>query len=186
MDRPSDFGCTPVVTRRALFFAFLEIGLSGFGGVLPWARRMLVERRGWLTEKEFTEALSLGQVLPGPNIVNVSIAVGTRFHGAVGAALAFSGLILMPLVIILVLGALYAHYGHFDAVRRFFAGVAAAAAGLVLAMGIELAIALPRSWAVVTIMTLAFFGAAVLRLPMVAVLAVVAPISVGIAWWARR
>src|SRR3954470_20219404 len=67
-----------------LFLSFLAIGLQGFGGVLPWARRMLVEQRGWLSESEFIEVLSLAQFLPGPNIVNVSIIVGRRFHGVAG------------------------------------------------------------------------------------------------------
>src|SRR5262245_13392736 len=106
----------PRITRRALFLGFLEIGLSGFGGVLPWARRVLVERRGWLTAQEFTETLSLGHILPGPNIVNVSIAIGKRFHGPIGSMLAFSGLMLVPLLIVLLLGWLYTQYGEMQAV----------------------------------------------------------------------
>src|SRR4051794_29801895 len=74
-------GPREAVTVAALFLAFLKMGLSGFGGVLPWARRGLVEERGWLTEQEFAETLSLCQFLPGPNIVNVSIHVGARFQG---------------------------------------------------------------------------------------------------------
>src|SRR4051812_37059523 len=99
MDTLLDPQKTPVVTRRALFLCFLTMGLTSFGGVLPWARRMLVEERAWLTNKEFLDALSLGQILPGPNVVNLSIMVGARFHGAVGAVLAFSGLMLAPLAI---------------------------------------------------------------------------------------
>lgn len=177
---------TPVVTRRALFLGFVEIGLSGFGGVLPWAQRVLVERRRWLTAQEFTEALSLGQLLPGPNIVNVSIAIGNRFHGAIGSVLAFFGLMLAPLLIVLLLGWLYTQYGELEAVRRAFSGVAAAAAGLVLATGVKMALALPRAWVALSAMAITFISVAVLRLPLWGVLVVAAPISILLVWRMRR
>src|SRR5579883_667798 len=79
-----------------LFLGFLSVSLSGFGGVLPWAHRTLVEERRWMREAEFLDMLSLCQFLPGPNIVNVSIYVGSRYHGPLGAAVAFSGLMLAP------------------------------------------------------------------------------------------
>lgn len=74
----------PVPGPRALFLAFLAVGLSGFGGVLPFARRELVEKQAWLTAEGFNETLALCQSLPGPNIINMSIAVGSRFAGAGG------------------------------------------------------------------------------------------------------
>src|SRR6266566_9278588 len=107
MNKKSNASVRPRITRSALFLGFLEIGISGFGGVLPWARRVLVERRQWLTPAEFNDALGLGQVLPGPNVGNLSIVVGRRFHGAIGSVLAFSGLMLAPLVIVLALGVFY-------------------------------------------------------------------------------
>jgi len=176
----------PAVTRRALFLGFLEIGLSGFGGVLPWARRVLVERRRWLSESEFVEVLSLGQTLPGPNVINASIVIGARFHGAAGSAIAVAGLLLAPLVIVLLLASLYSHYGHLDAIRRVFTGVAAAAAGLVLATGIKMTITLPRIWSVMLIFAITFIGAGVLRYSLFLVLAVVAPLSLLLVWRQRR
>ena len=74
--------------------------MSGFGGVLPWARRMLVEKRGWLAPEEFNEVISLCQFLPGPNIVNVAVCIGSRFHGARGAFVAFMGLVLAPFALV--------------------------------------------------------------------------------------
>ena len=79
----------------ALFLGFMAAGMVGFGGVMPWARRMVVERRRWLTAAEFTDLLGLCQFLPGGNIINVTIALGARFHGATGAATAFTGLMCM-------------------------------------------------------------------------------------------
>lgn len=174
------------ITRHELFIAFLEIGLSGFGGVLPWARRILVERRRWLTDREFIEVLSLGQALPGPNIINASVVIGARIHGAVGSVIAFSGLLLAPLAIVLTLGVLYDAYGHLEAIRQIFSGVAAAAAGLVLATGIKLALQLPRTAKILTMAVLAFVAVGLLRLPLLWVLAILAPISIALAWKTHR
>ncbi len=172
--------------KYALFTAFLLMGLNSFGGVLPWAHRMLVEQRGWLTHEEFAETLSLGQILPGPNIVNVSIMVGARFHGIGGAIFAFSGLMLGPFVIILLLAMLYEHYGHLETIRSLFRGMAAATAGLIIATGFRMAIKQHRSWRTALITTLALVGAGVLGLPLLMILAVLAPISIGLAWSTRQ
>src|SRR5579863_2491216 len=96
----------------ALFMAFLGVGLSGFGGVLPFARRMLVEKRAWLSGEAFNETLALCQTLPGPNIVNVSVVVGARFAGPAGALAAVTGLMAAPVAIVLVLASLYGRYGE--------------------------------------------------------------------------
>jgi chromate transporter len=182
MSSPSEVSKNIVVTRRDLFFSFLFLGLTSFGGVLPWTRRMLVERRGWLTNQEFVDALSLGQILPGPNVLNLSIMVGSRFQGAIGALLAASGLILAPLVIILLLAVLYNHYGHIEMVQRTLNSTASATAGLVLSMGLSLIVRQRRTWHALSITALAFAGAGLLGLPLITVLLVLAPISIIWAW----
>jgi chromate transport protein ChrA len=96
-----------VPALKELFLRFTQISLSGFGGVMPFARRMLVEERRWLSAEEFTDVLSLCQLLPGPNIVNVAVCVGARYHGVRGAVAAFAGLMTAPFFIMLALGALY-------------------------------------------------------------------------------
>jgi chromate transporter len=171
-----------VVTRRDLFLAFLLMGLVSFGGVLPWARRILVEQRGWLSDKEFLELLSLGQMLPGPNVVNVSIMVGNRFQGATGALLSITGLLLVPFLVILLLAILYTGYGHVPGVQRAFAGTAAAAAGLVVAMGLKMLAYQPRSWQVMLLAAAAFAGSGLLGLPLLSVLAVLAPLGILLIW----
>ncbi|MEP6610027.1 MAG: chromate transporter [Burkholderiaceae bacterium] len=175
-----------LVSTRDLFEGFLKVGLSGFGGVLPFARRMLVEQRRWLTELEFNEVLSLSQFLPGPNIVNVSVIVGRRFQGALGALAATLGLLLMPLVIIISLAALYGRFAQFDAVRGASGAVSAAAAGLMLAVGIKMARPIHRTPWQVAIALVVFVAIGPLRLPLLWVLAVLVPIAVGVAWWVRR
>ena len=118
---------------RTIFLVFLSIALQGFGGVLPFARRVLVDRRAWLTPDDFNETLSLCQSLPGPNIVNMSIAVGGRACGWRGSLAAVAGLVGAPVVIVITLGVLYGQFGGLQLVQRAIIGLAAAAAGLVAA-----------------------------------------------------
>jgi chromate transporter len=173
------------VSTADLFIGFLKIGLSGFGGVLPFARRKLVERERWLTEQEFTEVLSLSQFLPGPNIVNLSVIVGRRFQGAAGAFAATAGLMLMPLVIVLLLATLYAQFAQIEAVRGACTAVSAAAAGLVLAMGCRMARPIARTPWQVAMALVAFVAIAILRLPLLWTLLALVPLGVAIAWWRR-
>ncbi len=173
-------------TTPELFWGFLKIGLSGFGGVMPFAHRMLVERQRWLTEQEFTEALSLSQFLPGPNIVNLSVLIGRRFRGTIGALAATLGLMLMPLVIVLLLAMLFAEFAHIDAVRGACSGVSAAASGLVLSVALKMAQPIRRNPVEVAIFAIAFVAIGLLRLPLLWVLAALVPVSVAIAARSRR
>ncbi|HXZ55783.1 MAG TPA: chromate transporter [Burkholderiales bacterium] len=169
-----------------LFIRFTQVGISGFGGVMPWARRMLVEERRWLSAEEFNEALSLCQVLPGPNIVNMAVCIGTRFRGALGAFAAVMGLMCAPFAIVLALGALFTHYGGLPAVSAAFRGISAAAAGLIVAMGIKMA-ASPRLRSPMAVFAVAaFVGVGLVRLPLGVFLLVAVPASVAAAAWRSR
>ena len=137
----------PLLALPELFRAFVSMSLHGFGGVLPWARRAIVEEKRWMTAQEFNEAFAVSQFLPGANVVNLAIIFGGRLHGAAGAAVALAGLLLPPMAIVLTLGALYARYGDIDALQRVLAGVAAAAAGLIGAIVIKMAQPLLREGA---------------------------------------
>lgn len=167
-----------------LFAAFLSIALAGFGGVLPWARRMLVDQKRWLTDDDFTESLSLCQSLPGPNIVNLSVVVGSRFAGPLGALAAFSGLVLTPMAIVIAAGALYARYGGLERLQGAIAAVGAAAAGLVVATAAKLAEPLLRKRPLLAapFIALAFIGVGLLRFPLAYVLLALAPVSTALVW----
>src|ERR1700690_1717053 len=115
-----------------LFLAFSQLALSGFGGVLPWAHRTLVERKGWLTQREFVDPLALGQLLPGPNIGNMAVMIGYRFAGCAGAAAAVAGLVGGPFAIMVAIGLAYRSYGASPLVEHALSGMSAVAAGLVL------------------------------------------------------
>ncbi len=127
-----------------LFSAFNRLALQGFGGVLPIAQRELVERRGWLTKAEFVELLSVGQVLPGPNIINVALMFGDRWFGWRGALAASAGLLLLPLLIVLAATLLYQQMAEHPVVAGALRGMGAVAAGLVIATGAKLVVTLNR------------------------------------------
>ncbi|MBV8659922.1 MAG: chromate transporter [Burkholderiales bacterium] len=172
----------PTPSLHELFTGFFMVGLQGFGGVLPIARRMMVEDRQWLDDKQFTEVLGLGQLLPGPNIVNVSIVVGKRFHGLTGALTASFALLSAPLVILLILATLYGRYGQLAVVRHMLTGVSAVAPGLVLAMGARLGARLDRRvWTGLLVLG-TFLAIAIWRLPLLHVLAVCIPVGVGLGY----
>jgi chromate transporter len=166
-----------------LFIAFALISLCGFGGVLAWSRRMLVEERKWMTPAEFNDAYALCQFLPGPNVVNLSVVFGRRIRGPVGAVVALVGLIGPPFVIITLIGLLYARYGEIAALQRMLAGVTAAAVGLVFGTCAKMALPLfTDRWGVAPLVALATFAAiGVARWPLYGALAVLVPLSIAIA-----
>jgi len=185
----SDSAAAPPVLRLTLgtlFFGFLKVGLSGFGGVMPFARRMIVEERRWLTEGEFLDVLSLSQFLPGPNIVNVSVIIGRRFQGVAGSLAATAGLMLMPLVIVLLLATLYARYAEIAAVRDALGGMSASASGLIVATALKLARPIRSSAWQVGVCAAVFAAIALLRVPLLWVLLAMCPLSFGFAWRTRR
>lgn len=168
---------------RALFAGFFSVGITGFGGVLPWARRMIVEQRRWLSPAEFTDLLALCQFLPGPNIINVSVALGSRFRGLPGALAAFAGLMVAPMTIIILLGVIYERYGGLAPVRHAFAGLAAAASGLVLATALKIAGPLRRDPVAIAVVAVSFAVVALLHMPLVPAMLLLAPSGILIAAW---
>jgi chromate transporter len=122
-----------------LFFGFLSIGARSFGGVMPWAHRVMVEERQWLTPEDFTETIGLCQFLPGPNLGNASIVLGKRWFGIRGSVVAALGLYALPLVWVITFAMLYSKYASEPIVRGLVTGVGAAGAGLFIATAIKLA-----------------------------------------------
>jgi chromate transporter len=171
---------------RDLFFEFARMGLTGFGGVLPFVRRAVVERNRWLGDREFVELLSVGQVLPGPNVVNLALMLGLRFAGLRGALAAFAGLVLVPMTGVLLLMLLYEHYRDVAAVQRMLTGMSAVAAGLILATAIKLAQAQPRSARGLLLGAAAFVAIGLLRWPLVPVMLVLVPLGIGLEWHSGR
>lgn len=169
-----------------LFLVFTWLALRGFGGVLPWAQRVLVEERGWLSREQFVEMLAFGQLLPGPNICNVAIMIGERWFGWRGSVAALGGLLAAPSAVVLSLGVLYGHYADDPVVRRALAGMGAVAGGMIFATAVKLAATQRGRWGWMIFGALAFVAIGLLRLKLIGVLAVLAPAAVGAAWVAGR
>jgi chromate transporter len=166
----------------ALFLTFSRITLSGFGGLMFWARYVLVERKRWLTEKEFVELLVLAQLLPGPNVLNLTVMIGYRYGGWTGAAAAVAGFMGCPCLVVVGMGVLYQQYGALPQVQQALAGMSSVAAGLLLATVVKLAAVLPRRLLPWSFGVLAFAGVGVFRWPLLWVLAALAPFALAAAW----
>ena len=165
-----------------LFWVMSLLALRGFGGVLPWAQYVLVEQRRWISKEDFLELLAYGQVLPGPNVCNLAIMVGDRFFGTRGAVVALAGMLAFPLVAVLVLAWSYAQLAHIVWIQNALAGMSAVAAGLIIAMGVRLAIGLGKRWPWLGVSFATMAGLLLLKAPVVWVLVVMAPLSVVLAW----
>ena len=172
----------PDPTVFDLFAGFFVVGVCGFGGVLPWAQRMIVEQRKWLTPAEFNEMLGLCQFLPGGNIMNVTIALGSRFRGISGAVACLLGLMAAPVAIVIGLGAVYDQYANLPAVRRMFVALSSAAAALLLATAWKIASPLRGRPLAVAVAACTFLVIAVLRLPLVAAMPMLAVGSTLVLW----
>jgi chromate transporter len=173
-----------------LFRVFTRLALQGFGGVLPVAHRTLVEQERWLSAQQFVELLTLGQVLPGPNIINMAIIIGDRFLGWRGAVAACAGLLTVPLFIVLGLAIAYQQQAAHPAVAGALRGMGAVAAGLILATGVKLLrtlrgnpMGLPACVAIGAA-TFALVGG--LRWPMVGVVLGLGGLGMALAWWRIR
>ena len=172
----------------ALSVAFAQMSLAGFGGVLVFARRAIVDRHRWMTADEFNETYALCHFLPGPNVVNLSVVFGSRFRGIPGSLAAFTGLLGPPVLIVTILAALYARYGEIDALRRILAGVSCAAVGLLISAVFRMATPLVKRRDLVGLIVMAavFVAIGLARLPLQAVLLVAIPLSIAITFAMRR
>lgn len=182
----------PRINAYALFWAFSRIALTGFGGVLPFAYRGLVEKRAWLSPSEFAEFLGISQMLPGPTICNVALMVGHKYAGTRGALAALAGMIVFPFLLVIALGALYQRYGDLPAVRDALRGMAAIAAGLIFATAVKMAIAMYRNQEPIQrqvlqtgLLLLAFIGLGLLGWRLIRVFGLLAVIGTPLFYWMR-
>jgi chromate transporter len=179
---PEQAEFAPPKTLWNLYWGFLSIGARSFGGVLPWAHRVMVEERRWVAPGDFAEVLALCQFLPGPNVGNVSVVLGRRWFGLRGAIVAFAGLMALPLVWVFGLALLYADFSANPAVRAVVTGVGIAGGGLFIGTALKLAKPLARKpWGLALAATC--FG--VIALGRVSLFAVL-PVAALLGWLAAR
>jgi chromate transporter len=125
-----------------LFWSFSILALQGFGGVLAVVQRELVEKKQWLTEHEFVEDWAVAQILPGPNVVNLSLMIGDRYFGVRGAMAALAGMLFFPTIIVLLIAVVFAGIADLPSVQGALRGMGAVAAGLITATGLKMT----RTW----------------------------------------
>ena len=180
-----------------LFLLFSQLGLSSFGGgVSAWMHRTFVEQRGWLPHTEFAAAMALSRIMPGANVVNLAVIIGQRLRGAAGACAAAAGLLVLPGLAIVAVAVAYRQFAATPTLSAALEGAAAAAVGLLLAMGIRMGRhlvgpfggtsrrGLPRI-AGAAIIAAVFLLVGVLRLPMVATVLCLAPLSIALVFLTR-
>jgi chromate transporter len=183
----AELAVRPRVGLNHLLGTFVRLGTMTFGGgVQSWIHREVVDRLGWIDSKSFLSGLTVAQVLPGANPVNLALYVGLQLRGGVGAAVAVFGMLVPAFCTTLILGALYRGYGHLAVVHFVLAGVAAAGVGATLTMGIKVARRLPRDFVTLLIALTVFVLVGVLRWPMIPVVAVMVPLSIALAFVAEK
>ena len=172
----------PAPSLRAIFISFLHIGAQSFGGgTTAWIRNELVRRRGWLEERPFLAGLALCQIAPGANSMNLAVFVGTTLRGVPGALVALSGLMLLPVLIVLAAGLLYLHTGALPWVQVMLAGVGAGAVGLMFATGVRISRSAIRSLGQGLVAAAVALGIGVLHAPLLPALLVAMPVSWAVA-----
>lgn len=169
-DEPDFYKARPQ-SLKDLFISFTLLALQGFGGVMAIVQQELVEKKKWLTQEEFIEDWAVAQIMPGPNVVNLSIIIGGRYFGLPGALAACAGMLLMPLILILLIAILYAPYTNHPNVVHALRAMGAVAAGLIFATGFRLINALKKNpmgmRICIALSMLCFIAVALLRLPLV-------------------
>jgi len=173
---------SPPRTLTELFTGFLSIGARSFGGVMPWAHRVMVEERRWISEADFAETIGLCQFLPGPNIGNASIVLGKRWFGVAGSVVAFLGLMALPFIWVLALFIVYSDLSSNATLKAVVTGVGAAGAGLFIGTAIKLGRALAKKPAALVLIAACFALVAVARVSLL----MVVPIALGVAVLAAR
>jgi len=166
-----------------LFLGFLKVALCSVGGGsgIVFARRLAVEQRRWIGDPEFADILSLCQFLPGPNVVGIAVCVGARLRGPAGALASLAGFTVIPVAISLFLGTWILRYPDLAILQGILGGVSAAAAGLLIGTGLRLLIPHRDQPMALCFALLAFVGLVFTKLPLLAILLAVAPVSVTVA-----
>jgi chromate transporter len=128
-------------SRRDLFTTAFWLGCVGFGGgisVLSQIDGEVVKKRGWLTQREFSNTVTVSQMLPGGAAANALAYIGMRFGGWAGALAGYVGFVLPGVVAVGVLSWVYARFGTVPSADRLLAGFNAAVVGIICAITLKM------------------------------------------------
>ena len=164
---------------RQIAMSYLKISLSSFGGGLSvWTQQVVVEEQHWMNDREFLSALALCRILPGPNMVNFAVYLGSHLRGLPGVVAAICGLLIVPFLLVVVLGILYFSYKQTLHIHPMLSGIAAAAAGMTIGLGVKMLLRQKFGFSAIATMTIAFLLIGIFRVPLLVTLALLVPISV--------
>jgi chromate transporter len=171
------------MTPWQIFFFYTKVTLQGFGGTFFWIRRGLTEDLKVMTEAEFAEYFALSQMLPGgANLFNMSILVGHRLAGVRGGLAAAAGFVFFPFFVMVTMAFVYLRYGEQPLVNKALTGMFAVVVGMMIANAWKLGQALPRRARAITFCVITFVCIGALRLPLIWVMAALAPVAITLAW----
>ncbi len=174
------------VTRGELLRAALKVGLLGFGGVMPLARRVFVDECRWLTDREFAQLIGISQVLPGPNVVNLAVIIGSRAQGVPGALVTLTGILFVPVMLLVVLATFYASVAQTGVVQGALAAGSAAGAGLILGTATRLLVHTRPPLRGLATGASAFVAIGILQWPLLLVLPALIALAIAWEWSASR
>ncbi len=169
-----------------MFLGWGWVGMMGFGGVTPWAHRMVVEKRGWLDAREYSALLGICQILPGPNTPNLCVVLGQRYAGLAGAFVSILGLMTAPLLAIVAIGIAYDYLSGAQLVRIAVGGAASAVAGLVFAAGVKMARGARLDPVQIGICAAIFVAVGVFRTPLIWAVLIFGPLSIAFFHFRRK
>jgi chromate transporter len=171
----------------ALFLTFLRLGAISFGGGLSaWAYREVVQKKGWMGEEEFMAGLAVSQILPGANITNMAVYIGNRLRGVVGSISALLGLLSVPFFGVIALLLIYTRVSASPWIQAALDGVASAAVGLTIMLGITAGRRMSRNLTGFAMLVATFVSVGVLNLPLIPVVLCLTPISIAAAWFGSK
>jgi chromate transporter len=177
----------PDIGLGRIFLTFLKLGIATFGGsVQSWMHQEIVTRHRWLDEQTFLSGLGVALVLPGANPVNMALYVGLQLRGGRGAITAVLAMVLPAFCVILLLSAFYRNFSHYGIAHFILLGLAASGVGATLNMAIKISRRLPRDVITLMIAVLVFLASAIMRWPMIPIVAIAVPLSVGAAYLMRK
>src|SRR2546428_9712832 len=136
-----DCASTVSFTLRELLVYFLRLGTLGFGGPIALAGHMqkdLVEERRWVSKQDYLEGLAFSQLSPGPLAAQLAMYLGWLRAGTIGATLVGIAFILPSFLMVLVLAALYVHFGSLPWIQGMFYGIGAAVIAIIVRSAIKL------------------------------------------------
>jgi len=181
-ERGTGLCSAPKPRLPAILLAFFWLGVTSFGGnTAAWVYNRLVQRRHWVSDAEFLSGIALGRIMPGSGGVNLTVQIGQRLRGALGAGAAVLALLAGPLVIVVGLATAYGQIGESPTLQGALDGVAAAAIGLTFATGLKLLEWRAANFGALAITLATVLCVGVLRWPMVPVVLCLAPVSIGLA-----